>query len=142
MRWHRSVRGLLPALLFLGLLGCGQGGPALVPVSGRITVNGQPLPEATVFFRPQGQAGGEAAPDAIGKTDAEGRYTLKTITKGKDREGTAAGKYLVQISLVNRTVGTKAPHGEQLPARYNRNSKLEFTVSADGTDKANFDVKK
>ena len=142
MRWNRPFRGLWPALLLGVLVGCGQNSSAtLVPVSGRITLNGQPLPDATVHFKPLAAAGGEAPPDASGRTNAEGRFTLKASIKGKDAEGAPPGKYRVLISQLNRTVGAKKP-GEQLPAKYNSESKLDFTVPAEGTDKANFDVKK
>jgi hypothetical protein len=65
-------------------------------------------------------------------------FTLKTVVKGRDLNGAVAGKHRVQISIMNRTVGAGSKIGEQLPYRYNRNSKLEFTVPPEGTQEANF----
>src|SRR5262245_18021003 len=57
--------------------GCG-GGPKLVPVSGRVMLNNQPLAGAYVTFAPVAVKGVEAAgPGSVGKTDADGRFTLR-----------------------------------------------------------------
>jgi hypothetical protein len=136
MCYRRRVQLLLPALVLLLLpLGCGHKGPDLVPVSGRVMLDNKPLAKATVHFMP---ASGTASPDSYGVTDTEGRFTLKVSNKGNDREGAVVGKHRVQISVVEHNVGSKTANGEQLPYRYNHNSKLEFTVPAGGTTEANF----
>ena len=89
-------------------------------------------------FTPVSKPGGEIGPLALGTTDAEGRYTLKTVIKGKDFAGAVPGKHHVEISLVNRSVSVKGKRGNQLPSRYNRDSKLELTVPEGGTQEANF----
>jgi hypothetical protein len=140
MRWPVRVTPLFPALLLsLVPIGCGEtGGPHLVPVSGRVLLDNKPLPNATVRFTPVSQPGGEMGPLSFGTTDAEGRYTLKTVVRGKDIEGAVVGKHRIEIAVVNRTVGAQAKNGAHVPSRYNRNSKLEFTVPAEGTQEANF----
>src|SRR5438309_11878761 len=65
----------------------------LVPVSGRITLDGQPLAGASVFFKPQGKTPGFGA---HGSTDADGRYVLTAARLNKP--GTAIGEYTVAIS--------------------------------------------
>jgi hypothetical protein len=131
---------LLPALLLpLPLLGCGDtAGTPLVPVSGRVMMDYKPLAHATIRFTPQSKPGGAMGPLAIGTTDAEGRYTLKTVIKGRDFGGAVPGKHHVQISVVDRTVGARARTSNQVPRRYNRDSKLSFSVPAEGTQEANF----
>jgi hypothetical protein len=139
MCYRRCVRLLLPALLVVLLPpGCGHQGSELVPVSGRVMLDNKPLARATVHFMPASQPGGTASPDSYAVADADGRFTLRTSVKGNDRDGAVAGKHRVEISIVEHTVGSKTRNGEQLPYKYNHNSKLEFTVPPDGTSEANF----
>ena len=69
---------VLLALVALCLSGCGSSeGYTLVPVSGTITLDGQPLAGASVSFQ---RSGGEATvgPGSGAVTDASGKYELKT----------------------------------------------------------------
>ena len=59
------------AVLLLVLCGCGSSGPEIVPVRGRVTLDGRPLENADVVF----QAGGANRPSS-GRTDADGSYQL------------------------------------------------------------------
>jgi hypothetical protein len=139
MRWHLRVILLFPTLLLtLVSLGCGgsAGGTTIVPVSGRVLMDNKPLEHASVQFTPESKTAGEAGPLAVGTTDAEGRFTLKTVIKGKDVEGAVPGKHHVQISVV-RSADPKAKT-VHVPPKYNRNSKLEFTVPEGGTQAADF----
>jgi hypothetical protein len=58
------------AALLTSLLGCGDGGPELASVKGIVTVDGQPVPNATLTFVPQ-----EGSP-SYGQTNREGKYEL------------------------------------------------------------------
>ena len=71
-----------PAIPLLLLVGCGQEPHAIAPVSGRVTLNGKPLPNAGVTFSPM-PAGAkvDAGPGSAGVTDADGHYTLKLVGK-------------------------------------------------------------
>jgi len=64
--------------------------PSLAKVSGTITLDGTPLPGATIRLIPR--AGGRAA---VGVTDDSGKYVLTTFQKG---DGAAPGTYAVTIS--------------------------------------------
>ena len=94
-----------------------------------------------------------SAPDAIatgdggglggsyGKTDKDGRYTLRTVAA--DKSGAAVGKHKVAISLSQPD--PKNPEGaakDLIPAKYNAKSDLTFDVPSGGTDKADFALNK
>jgi len=72
------------------LVGCGESGPKLVPVSGTVTLNGKPLEGASIAFQPTSQDGIPAG-DVTGP---DGNY--KAITKG--RSGVMPGKYKVVVT--------------------------------------------
>lgn len=88
-------------LLGLMLNGCSKGPsrPKTYPVSGTVTLNGQPVDGATVVFVPKAPStGGTTNPQgpqaASGETDAQGRYSLGTFAKG---DGAIPGEYLVKV---------------------------------------------
>jgi hypothetical protein len=132
MRFHRSLAWLL--LLALLLLGCAKGGPKVVPVSGRVTLDQQPLANADVTFSPESGAGGSGSLDSSGQTDEQGNYSLKMIQDR--RNGAVVGTHKVRISLIER--GTKIVN--RVPKQYNTDTKLTFTVPAEGSKEANFDL--
>lgn len=137
------------ARLVLGLalvlaLGCGS--RKFAPVSGKVTLNGQPLAGATVSFQPIAPEGSvEAAPGSVGKTNEKGEYTLKAAT---GENGAWVGQHRVIISSLDPKVGEgdeRAPRGgwplaDKVPEKYSQDPKqmLTFTVPAGGTDKADF----
>lgn len=71
--------------------GCGTGGPSLAPVSGTVSVNGQPLKLGRVCFYP------ERGRPAIGEIGADGTFHLTTLQAG---DGAATGKHRVTIEAV------------------------------------------
>ena len=117
--------------------GCG-GGPA--SVSGVVTLDGKPVEGATVTFNPASGDGGGLG-GSYGKTDAEGRYTLRTVAA--DKPGAAVGKHKVTISAAKADPAN--PEGaakDLIPAKYNVKSDLTFDVPSGGTDKADFALTK
>jgi len=123
-------------------VGCGR--HKLVPVSGRVTLNNNPLANAYVSFQPTGSGEREPGPGSYGTTDGDGRFTLQLV--GKDQPGAWVGHHRVVISLKDppnpNEVSDSASRDrtEKLPLRYNRDSKLTFDVPAGGSDAANFDL--
>lgn len=89
-----SFRILLPSALLacVCLAGCGGGAafPKTYPVKGKVTVNDKPIEGAVVTF--QLDNGKE---NAIGRTDANGEYTLSMFRSG---DGAIPGKYRVAIA--------------------------------------------
>jgi hypothetical protein len=123
-------------LSFVLAAGCSQNhhsmidysGVDLVHGSGRITLDGQPLPYAQVFFEDI-----ENATIAFGLTDKDGRYTLMFNSV---KEGVEAGNKRIQIWTARGGIEfrDKIPkenlgHGkERVPNKYNRKTELLRTV--------------
>ena len=152
LRASRLVRGhagLVPCcavmlcVAILGLAGCGgSDGFQLAPVSGTITLDGQPLAGATVSFQPAG-GGATVGPGSGAVTDASGKYELKTA-EAKPRSGAAVGAHVVRITGVQeqRDAGddTQRPMAKDpVPPKY-RDPGLTFEVPSGGTDKADFQL--
>jgi hypothetical protein len=128
--------------LALLLAGC-RSGPATPPVSGRVTLDGKALANATVQFVPVAAAGDRGPqPSSVGITDEAGRYSLM-LDNGSKKTGAVVGKHKVMITLGARptTSDTKPTFQKQLPAQFNRKTELECEVPAKGRDDANFDLK-
>ena len=77
------------------LVGCGDSSSNLVPVVGKVTVDGQPLTTGTgngnVSFRPE--KGNPSRQEPAGAIDPDGTYRLKTDGK----EGAPLGRYRVMV---------------------------------------------
>jgi hypothetical protein len=123
-------------------LGCGG---RVAPVSGTVTLNGQPLPNALVSFQPIAPEGGKAAgPGSTGTTNEKGEFSLKTAA---GQTGAYVCKHRVIISVVSAKPGGDdkrrggPPMEEKVPARYNNKSELTFDVPSGGTRDAKFELK-
>jgi hypothetical protein len=119
--------------------GC-DAGVATVPVSGRVTLNNQPLAGATVTFQPvRAVEGAEpVGPGSVGRTNAEGRYELRLIEP--DRPGAVMGRHVVTITTAEAgTDDGQLPTGEQVPPAW-RNGSRTFVVPAGGTQSADFEL--
>jgi hypothetical protein len=128
---------LVLAIAVLLAAGCGPGGPEIAHVSGRVTMDGKPLANATVVFIP------ENGRPAGAQTNSDGKYVLE-FTEG--RRGAIPGKNTIRISTLrdaDRDANGKAipASPETIPAKYNAASTLEFTVEPRKRNVANFDLK-
>jgi hypothetical protein len=133
-----------PALV-LPLLALGCGGPHLAPVTGRVTLDGKPLADATVGFYP---IGGDAAHTSSGRTNSNGEFTLTTVAD--NRAGAVVGKYRVSITVEPDLTGSDLPANKtgkgtrppKLPARYQgEDSELTCEVPSGGKKDADFELK-
>jgi hypothetical protein len=133
---------LVPLAFAILSTGCGGNSIKTSPVSGRVTVDGQPLSNALVTFLPVGGGAGQSRPSSIGTTDENGRYTL-VLNNGDKTAGAVEGKHKVSITLGAQggSADTKPTFHRQLPERFNRKSELECVVPANGRDDANFELK-
>lgn len=138
-------------LLVLSLAGCDDAPQpnyaalGLVPVTGTVTLDGQPLPSAVVTFT---AADGQFA---YGMTDSSGRYSLQidSVMKGCPR-----GSRKVQVSTARKITGLNSdeeggdggegppkPKGkEAVPAKFNKETELTVDVTPDKT-RYDFDLK-
>ncbi|WP_406694026.1 carboxypeptidase regulatory-like domain-containing protein [Singulisphaera sp. Ch08] len=142
---------ILAALVAALSIGCGSSEPRQVPVTGKLTLNGEPLEGASVTFAPDPTnpvstpGGASSGPD--------GAFTVKSA----DRDGLAPGKYKVLVIKSTLKNGAKVPDEfkddpmmlvtsgltvESLPPEYGNadTSPLRAEVTDDG-DEFEFDVK-
>jgi hypothetical protein len=94
-------------------------------VSGKVTLGGQPLPDAVVTFSPK-QTGGSPS---IGRTDSSGNYQL---TFSRDASGAIIGEHKVTITTYAAGDPDADPPipaaPEKVPAKYNVKTELTATV--------------
>jgi hypothetical protein len=113
--------------LVIASSGCSQGGPQIAPVTGHVTLNGQPLANADVEYQPNdGQRG------STGRTDSAGRYSLM-FKRGQP--GAMVGPHTVHISISSEVVRNPP----QIAARFNTQSELHEEVKS-GDNEFDFDV--
>lgn len=152
MRAGVSQAPWLLVLVHCMLLGCG--GPSIkfpdtVPVTGKVTLDGQPLPNATVVFTPSSPKDASA----LGYTDASGNYELETGYGAERHKGAPPGEYKVHISTMlppppkkgETPVGpaaTPAGGADKVPDQYSSlaRTKLTATIDSKGGTK-DFDLK-
>lgn len=124
-------------LLIIGLALSGCGPQDMGRVSGTVTLDGKPLPDAIIQFQP---TNGERPSAAA--TDATGHYELMYATTTK---GARVGEHAVTISTysefkVDEETGNRSPGTpELLPAKYNIKSELKKTVEP-GSNTIDFEL--
>jgi hypothetical protein len=128
------------------LLAPGCANQKFAPVSGKVTLNGKPLANATVSFNPIPPDGSiESGPSSVGITDQNGAYTLRVTLK---QPGAVVGKHRVSILAMSAQVNSDsdapvAPSAgprNVLPGRYSEKTKLTCEVPSGGTDHADFEL--
>lgn len=113
--------------LFLSVTGCG---PSEVVVSGTVTLDGKPLEEGNIAFRPLPAT---ATSEATGVPIQGGKYQLKV----------RPGRYRIEITAARAAPGPTDPFGTTpppkslIPEKYNARSELTEEVRA-GTNEFNF----
>jgi hypothetical protein len=94
MRITHSALFLILALTVYAT-GC-SGGPKLVPVSGKLTMNGKALKNVKVNFHPDPDKGA-TGPGSFGTTDEQGNFTLTCNAKG-NQPGAIVGHHRVVLT--------------------------------------------
>ena len=125
----------------LPVLGCGPGNPlGRKAVSGKITLNGQPLKSGSIEFSPQAKDGVNS-----GATITDGAYSIVT------EKGLPVGKYTARIfSTMARDPSTvkdlppgpaTTPAGiDLIPPEYGSQSTQIVEVTDDKPNEFNFDI--
>lgn len=136
LRYRDQCRAFLLLAALALPIGCGgSDGPVLGRVSGRVTLDGQPLEMATVEFVPEMPEGSSSS----GVTDASGRYELMYL---EGRRGSLPGKYVVRITTWRQEhVPGGTPHeiAERVPSSYNTDSGLRRDVTT-GSNTLDFEL--
>lgn len=123
--------------------GCTKGivEPKRVPVSGRVTLGGQPVTQGTVFFLPQGDNEKTSVHPASGMIAADGAYHMSTFTS---RDGVVPGEY--QVLVQSMTSGPtpenpSAPFLWAVPEKYAQSatSDLKVSITAEGPRRRQID---
>ncbi|MGN6133038.1 MAG: carboxypeptidase-like regulatory domain-containing protein [Aureliella sp.] len=119
--------------------GCGSSGPQLADVTGTVTLDGKPVPNAIVTFNPV-EPGGS---NSLGKTDAQGNYRLEF---SQDRKGAMIGKHEVEITTKKISPDEMPDSGEAvesvyvpIPAKYRKRGELTAEVK-NQRNEINFDL--
>jgi len=102
--------------------GCGNAGPRTYPVTGTVTLDGEPLKEADILFLPLDPALG---PDAGQIRDGKFAFQAKA---GRKRVEVRASRPVVIKTAMGETTIWK----NYLPARYNTQSTLQAEVTPRG----------
>jgi len=105
---------LMIGLSFVSSPGC-SGRPKNVArkVTGKVTLGGQPLPNALVMFMPV-----EGGAPAMGKTDEAGSYNLVWAqSKGRKIEGAQIGENFVKISTYVEGAPKAQPPRTEVPEK-------------------------
>lgn len=109
--------------------GCGESGPHVVRVEGRVTYNGKPVGEGVVQFLPHSNSAQTPARPGAGHLQADGRYSMQSYG---GREGVLPGEYQVAIAAFEYSKIKFPPEP---------NHKMEYTVPARYTQAATSDLK-
>jgi len=133
-----GVRPGLASLILGAILTVGCSAPTdqpeVVEVTGKVTVDSEPLVGKMVVFSPEdGRA-------SIGYTDDEGHYELMYL---QDTYGAKPGKHAVSISTPMEDEDDPEAERviETIPPEYNTKTKLTAEVTADGDNSFDFELK-
>ncbi len=132
MNWRPGIAVWVGIMLGPVFAGCGGRNENLSEVTGIVTLDGQPLPDAVIVFSPT--SGGTTS---YGRTDNEGKFRMLF----RDNEyGAWVGENIVRITTFDLPGGGKPGKKELVPSVYNTKSTTKVTVAA-GPNTHNFDLK-
>ena len=95
LRATTSCGFLLTLLSLLAVCGCGEGRPATVPVSGKVTFGGGPWPKpGKLYFTGSEAIEGHPQRPGVAEFDTDGQFTVTTWDEG---DGLLPGKYRARV---------------------------------------------
>ena len=114
--------------------GCGDKYP-VVPVSGRVTLDGEPLTNASIYTQPIGKDTITPGPGSAAKLDENGEFTLELQTE--DTMGAIAGECRVTVIENGEQKASNDDTGvafkRMVPEQY-RDGRATYTIPPEGTD--------
>lgn len=148
VEWWTGMGAILALTM---VTGCSpKSSVTIVPVEGRVTLDGQPVRGCVVTFQPA-DAHAKTGPQAIGIPDNDGRFKLRT---SGERAGAVIGVYRVfmvpgddNAVIPQSATASQASLASALPiaipGRYQSpaTSGLDATVTADGHNSFVFDLR-
>ncbi len=127
------MRHIIPFVLTsiaFALPGCGDGGPALVKVTGTVTLNGKPYEGALVEFMPD-----RSNRDSTLGSDTTGPSGNYMVRSSAGRMGLAPGKYSVKISKGRAASASDSASDEPTPKNDPGQQLAEATALSGGKKK-------
>ena len=101
---RKTCRAVLASALLVVVTGCGaaSSGPATAPVTGEVTLDGNPVPNADVAFTPAVESSRASSAQAV--TDATGRFEVISQFDGgrTSKPGMQQGKYVVTVTQLEQ----------------------------------------
>ncbi len=132
-----------PAVLALSVLllsSCGeQSGPTTFKVTGKVTMDGSPVPEAVVVLHPKNK--GEDSMLAFQAiTDAEGLFEMRThLEKDNYKNGMQPGAYVVTVTKLELPRDMRRKPRNLLPKKYSLARTSNLTAHVTSTDDNHFE---
>ena len=141
LRTSVAFWAILPLLAAAGLGGCNRGPAGLVPVSGKLTLDGGPWPkQGVISFAPLNPAPGHPVLPGVAKIEPDGSFAIKTEVA----PGLVPGEYLVAVQCWLDAPDEKREGKSAIAERYRNPQTSELKVSVpegSGPIKLSWDIK-
>jgi hypothetical protein len=116
----RLTRLGLLVILILALPGCG--GSNMTTVTGKVTLDGEPIPEGYIAFLPEGPGKGGGGPITNGEYKVD-------VQNGKNRVEITASKKMALPAGQTNMYGEKEEVRQYIPDKYNAKTELKEDIS-------------
>ncbi len=111
-------------------LGCGSAHPDIVPVSGKVTIDGEPIKLGQIAIYPEGHR------QSIGKIEPDGSFTLRCF---EDGDGVLKGTHVACVTAVEAI--DENSNRWYAPIEYASRATSDLRVTIDGpTDDLKLDL--
>ncbi len=132
-----------PAVLALSavlLSSCGeQSGPTTYQVTGKVTMDGSPVPEAVVVLYPRNK-GEDSMLASKAVTDADGLFEMRTyLEKDNYKDGMQPGDYVVTVTKLELPQDMRQKPRNLLPRKYSLARTSNLTAHVTSTDENYFE---
>jgi hypothetical protein len=125
-----SVRVGVGCALLAALVGVAGCGVKRIPTSGKVTLDGQPMPEGVLQFIPDASKGNNLRLGCSGPI-SNGRWSLATTGMERADTGTGAPIGWFKVTYINPNEGSKAPGASAAPtvaAKYYREDTTPISI--------------